>query len=304
MPDFSSLILMLMLICTGFVLSRVKLLRREQTSALPGLLLNMAYPALIIKSVTSVDVGRLAKESLIVAGVTAAVTLALFVLGTVLLKRYKDAKRRPLILFSMAVGNIAYVALPVVRMLYGDVGVYYTILHSTTQDVMIWTLYYAYFVGGGTLKGFKPKKILSPGFAAIVLGVLLAAFGIKPLGTVAMFLEALAALTVPLALVYIGAVLASYKKSSDWMPDRDTCLISVIKVLVLPAAVYGIMWLVPADAELRLMMALFFAAPVTVLSTIWAKEYGFDYHFSVKALIFSTLLFLLAAGATIIWMDR
>ena len=79
--DFSPVLSMVLLIGTGFALSKIRLLRSDHIDALPALLLNIAYPALIISSVTSVNVRRLAAQSVVVIVVTIAVTLTLFFVG-------------------------------------------------------------------------------------------------------------------------------------------------------------------------------------------------------------------------------
>jgi predicted permease len=298
--DLSPVLYMLLLLGTGFALGKGRLLRSEHIGALPALLLNIAYPALIIRSVTTVDVRSLAAESIAVVVVTMAVTLALFFVGRRVLRGHKNAARRPLIIFSMAIGNIVYVALPVIRAVFGDIGVYYTMLHSTAQDVIIWTLYYALFVGGGVLRGMKLKKLVSPCFIALIIALVLAVLGIRPQGVFDDFLSGLGALTIPLALVYVGGVLALSGSIRDWIPDRDTVMISVAKVLIVPLAVFGVMQLVPVSLEIRVLLAVCFSAPATVMSTIWAGQYGFDEKFSIKVLISSTLLFLVAAGVFIV----
>jgi len=297
--DFSSVLFMLILIVLGFALKKINILHSEHIDTLPALLLGIAYPALIIVSVTSVDVKSLALESVYIVVVTIAVTVVLFFAGRVILRKYGDASRKPLIIFSMAVGNIAYVALPVIRAVFGDVGVYYTMLHSTTQDILIWTLYYSFFVGGGKFKGLKAKKLISPCFLALVCAIVLAVFGIAPKGLASDVLMALSGLTIPLALIYVGGIMAAFSNIKDWIPDKDTLIISFVKVLVVPAAVFGVMQFVPVSTETRLLLAVCFSAPATVMSTIWAKQYGYDYHFSIRTLIFSTLVFLIAASVFI-----
>jgi len=294
----SPVLLMIMLIAAGYTLRKTGILGSAHTDALPAILLHIAYPALIVGSVTSLDIGSLASESLVVVGATIVITLLLFVLGRAVLSRYGNLDRKPLILFSMAIGNIAFVALPVIRVVFGDTGVYYTMLHSSAQDLIIWTLYYSYFVGGGTFQGLRLKKLISPSFVALLISIPLAALGLKPGGVIKDFLSMLGGLTVPLALLYIGGVLASHS-AADWKPDRDTVLLSVGKVLIIPLAVLGVMQFVPAAPQIRLLLTVCFAAPVPVMSTIWAKQYGYDHRFSVTALLYSTVLFLLAAGGFI-----
>lgn len=299
----SPVLLMIMLIAAGYILHKTGLLKDAHTDALPVILLHIAYPALIVGSVTSLDIGSLASESLIVVGGTVVITLLLFLLGRAVLSRYRDRSRKPLILFSMAVGNIAYVALPIIRTVFGDAGVYYTMLHSSAQDLIIWTLYYSCFVGGGTFQDMKLTKLISPSFVALLIAILLAVLGLKPAGVIKDFLTMLGGLTVPLALLYIGGVLASLS-AADWKPDRDTILLSVGKVLIIPLAVFGVMQFIPVAPQIRLLLAVCFAAPVPVMSTIWAKQYGYDHRFSVTALLYSTVLFLLGAGGFIAFYGK
>lgn len=301
--DYSSLLFMLVLIVLGFIFIKIRLLQAIHIDAIPVILLNVAYPALILNSVISVDVNSLAREGIVVVLVTLVITLLLFFCGIAILKKYKNIERKPLVLFAMAIGNIAYVALPVIRSVFGDIGVYFTMLHNSIQDVIIWTLYYAYFVGGGNFKSITIKKFISPSFVALIIAIALAIFRIKPQGVIDNLLQTLAGLAVPLALIYIGGVLASHSRFKDWKPDRDTIIISVAKVFVIPLIVFGIMQFVPVGHELKLLMAVVFSAPASIMSTIWAKQYGCDYAFSIKTLLFSTLLFFVAAGLLFVFLN-
>lgn len=294
--DYTSLLLMLLLIAVGFGARKAGLLQAAHVDAIPALLFNIAYPALIIRSVTSVDVRSLAFESVAVIVVTVVLTLALFALGTRVLRRYKNPSRRPLLLFNMAVGNITYVALPVIRAVFGDEGVYYAVLHGAAQDIFIWTMYYACFAGGGSLKGLTLRKLASPSLVALLVAAPLACVGLRPAGVLDSAVQAVAGLSIPLALIFVGCVLAGFTQWSDWKPDRDTVVISLFKVVALPLIVFGVMQFVPVSGGVRLLMALMFSAPTAVLTTVWAQHYGYDARFAVRTLTFSTALFFLASG--------
>jgi predicted permease len=292
--DYSSLLFMSSLLFLGFAMRKTHLLQTEHIEAIPILLLNIAYPALIITSVTSVDIKSLAKESIFIVSATAVFTLMIFAGGLVVLRKYRRMDRKPLLLFSAVVGNIAYVALPVIRAVFGDAGVFYAMLHCTVQDIIIWTLYYTYFTCGGSLRGIKIGNLASPCLAALIIAIMLALAGLKPQGVIAEVLEALAGITVPLALVFVGGMFAVFGWNA-WVPDKATIAIAMVKVVGVPLFIFGILQLAPVSNELRLLLAVFFAAPSTVLSTVWAKLYHLDVAFSIKTLILSTLIFMLVA---------
>ena len=294
MVDFSPLIVLIILMAIGYISRRLNLLKDEHTNALPAVLLNIAYPALVLMSVTSVDISSLASESIIVVVATLIITIILYFIGQMILRKYKNYERKPILLFTLAVGNITYVVLPIVKAVFGDVGVYYALLHSATQDILIWTVYYGYFHSGGGRNKIKLKKLISPCFIAIIASVILAVFGIKFTGVAESVLKPLAGLTIPLALIYIGGVLGAYSDFKRWLPDMDTIILSFVKVIILPFVVYGLMLITPIPQDLRILIALVFSAPATLMSTVWAKQFNCDYEFSIKLLLFSTVLFLLA----------
>jgi len=294
MIDFSPLIELLILMMVGFVSRRFNLVKDEHVNALPAVLLNIVYPALVLTSVTSVDISSLASESIIVIAATFIITLVLYFTGQIVLKNYKNYERKPIILFNLAIGNIAYVVLPVIRAVFGDVGVYYALLHATTQDILIWTAYYGYFHSGGGRNKTQLKNLISPCFLALIVSVILAVLRVKFTGVAESVLKPLSGLTIPLALIYIGGALGACSDLKRWLPDMDTIILSVTKVIILPFVVYMLMLLIPMSHDLRILMALVFSAPATLMSTVWAKQFNCDYEFSIKLLFFSTVIFLLA----------
>lgn len=294
MIDFSPLIVLIILMLVGFFSRRLYLLKDEHVNAVPAILLNIAYPALVLTSVTSVDISSLAGESIIVIAATFLITLILFFAGQLGLKKYKNCERKPIIVFNLAIGNISYVVLPVVRAVFGDAGVYYALLHSATQDILIWTVYYGYFRSGGGRNKTQLKKLISPCFLALIVSVILALFRVRFTGVAESVLKPLSGLTIPLALIYIGGVLGACSDLKRWLPDMDTIILSVTRVILLPLAVYAIMLMIFMPHDLRFLMALVFSAPATLMSTVWAKQFNCDYEFSIKLLLFSTVVFLLA----------
>lgn len=293
MVDFSPLIIIFATMMTGFIARRFNLLKDEHINALPGVLLNIAYPALIITSVSSVNLGNLAGESMIVIISTFIITLMLYFTGKVTLTKYENYERKPILVFNLAIGNITYVVLPVIKAVFGDIGVYYAVLHSSTQDILIWTLYYVYFQSIGGKNKLNMKKLISPCSVALMVSVILAAFKIELTVVAEAVLNQLSGLTVPLALIYIGGVLGACTDIRRWMPDKETIILSFIKVVFLPLLVYGLMICIGAPNYLRILMALVFSAPATLMSTVWAKQFDCDYEFSIKLLFFSTVIFLL-----------
>lgn len=290
---------MALLLATGFVAGKTRVVDEGGRATLASLLLNVAYPALIIASITRLELRALAGESAMVALVTVFMTLALYFGGLFALKWVKADNRKPIILFAISVGNVTFIALPLISHFFGEIGVYYTVLHGATQDILIWTLYYLYF-SGGDLTRISVKKLASPATAALALAILMTLCGIKPSGAFDRYLTALGQLSAPLALLFVGAAMAGWEGS--WMPDRQALLVGLVRVFLVPCVFFLISLLLPMQAELRWMLTIMFGAPAAIMTTIWAKQFGYDEIFAMKLVLFTTLLFFAAAGTASIFI--
>lgn len=291
--DYTSLLYMPVLMLLGFSLTKFRLLEKKHIDSLPAVLLNIAYPALIISSVSAINLNDFAQDSLVVVCTAFAVTLVLFFFGLALLKKYSKPERKPVILFTMAVGNITFVVLPVIQSVFGGSGVFYAVLFGAAQDILVWTLYYSCFAGFRIARGATFKKLLSPSLVAIIISILLAVFGIKLSGVISDVFKSTGDITIPLALIYIGGVLAGYKNILEYLPDKDVLIISVVKVLIVPFFVFGLLQFIPVSLDLKILLSVIFAAPASVTCTIWASQFNCDFNFSIRLLMFSTALFLI-----------
>ena len=294
----SPVLLLPLIVSIGFIASRVGWIDREHAGILPQIIVNIAYPAMILTSVTSVDIRLLTTESVIVIVATLVITFALYGLGVVALRRYGNAQRRPIIVLALTVGNIAYMALPIIRMLFGEAGVYYAMLHSAAQDLAIWTVCYAYFAGGGTFSGFKLRKMVSPAFVMLALGIVLSLAGIELGGVVEETLVMISKMTTPIALLYVGCIIAG--KDYKWKLDRDSVLVALTKVILIPIVVFCVLRLCRVPNHLTWMLTIMFGSPVTVLGTVWAQQFNLDMSFAIRSSVLLIVLFLTVACAGVV----
>jgi len=253
-------------------------------------------PALILISFTDMDGrGIFEPDAIAVSVFSAAYTLLIFVGARVVLRGYKGEGRKEILVMNMVMGNVTFVGLPFISFFFGVWGVRLAILFSVVQDFFIWSLCYYMFSQKGGLKQTL-KTVLNPCFVAIALGFVLAglerplpAFAVAPLGM-------LAVMTVPLALLCIGSMLAQ-NTGLLRLIDRDVVLSLSLKAFVLPVAVFAVLSVIGVDLRFLWLCTILTALPTALLSVMFAKEFEKDADFAKVVFVLSTLLFILIGTA-------
>lgn len=302
MSQLSGLFYLILMVGIGYGASATKLLPEKTADTLPQLLFNICYPAMILEAFLTVDVSVVLGTGFSVVATTVVATLALLVLGLVIFRRQPE-DRKALYLFLMAVGNVTYVAIPLVSVFLPAEAMLVAILHSTAQDPLIWGIYHPLLLGSSKTDE-KPLKaaLTSPCLIATVVGMLLCFTGIPLPAFMMDTMSRISAVTSPLALLLIGMLVRQYGLLS-WLHDRRALLYSFLKVLVLPCCLFPFFrpFLSPGDAVL---LSILFGSPAPLLSIVWAKQNGKDVAFPVHCFLASTLLFLTAAGTAMVLLQR
>jgi len=259
---------------------------------IPKLLFNLCFPALVL--ITFADMGShgiLEPDALAISAFAVVYTLAVFVTARRIMRPYGNAARKELIVFNMILGNITFVGLPFISYFFGVWGLRLAILFGVVQDFFIWSLCYWMFAQKGGLRQTL-KTVLNPCFVAIVTGFVLAGAQLELPAIISTPIGMLAGMTVPLALLCIGGLLAQNTGILARI-DCDIMVSIAVKSLLMPAAVFAILTALNLDPTLVKLCTLITALPTGLLSVIFAKEFNKDIDFAKTAFVISTCLFIL-----------
>ncbi len=290
------------MILIGYFSAKYCLLPAQAADVLPALLLNICYPAIVLDTFLSVDTDTLLHSGLPIAAATFFVTLLLFP-ASLLLFRNQPPDRKPLLCFICAVGNVTYVAIPLMSVFIGTRGLLAAVVHGTAQDLLIWSMYHQLFLGSNVKgRGELIKKMAaSPCLIAVLLGILLAVLRIPLPSALTGALGRIGSVTSPAALILLGFLIHSYGPGA-WIRDRAAILYAFFKVLLFPCVLFLLLrpFLTLQDA---LLTAILFASPAPVISIIWSREYGGDTGLAVNCVMSSTLLFLVCMSGALAYFS-
>jgi predicted permease len=122
------------------------------------------------------------------------------------------------------------------------------------------------------------------------VGLLLFFTGIQLPNVVIKTLGYIKELNTPLAMFTVGVYLAQTDIKKMFF-RRSLYAVSGVRLLVVPAIVFLLMWLVPqAWYDMKLALLIAAACPVGSNVAVYAQLHGKDYPYAVETVIVSTLL--------------
>ena len=186
--------------------------------------------------------------------------------------------------------------------LFGEAASKYYLMYYITNTVSIWTLGYMLLASdpmensGDAKGGFDLKKLLSPPLIAFVIAFAVLLSGIRVITPIVETTKYLGSVVTPLALLYIGIVLADAGLHSIRF-DLDTNLAllgrfvfsSIVMIVLLKIAGHFVK-LDPLEIKTFVIQA---AAPVFAALPILTNETKGDIGYSTNVVTTSTILFIL-----------
>lgn len=294
--QLDSLLFFLLVICIGYFGRKADLLPESAADAFPAVLNNICYPAMILETFTGADPSQLLGTGLPVVVFTLAVTSVLF-FGSLFLYRKLPATQKPILTFITGIGNVTYVAIPLMRVFLPQRLIFIAVVHGTVQDLLIWSLYHQLFLTNRSdcKAGLAKKLLLSPCLIAVAVGIILSAFRVPLPAFLASAVTKISATTSPIALLFLGMLIHRYGLL-QWCRNRLSIVFALGKSLLLPCCVYlAAQFFLPR--ETALILALLFGSPSPLTSVVWAKEYRCDVKLAVDCCLASTISYLAIMSA-------
>ena len=284
----STQMLMFLYMFTGVIAARARIITKETRPGLIGLLLNVALPCMVLNSFQQ-DVGA---EQLIGAAQALIISAACCV-GALFIGRWrwrnKPDARKPVMLYTTMLSNQGYAGMPVVALVYGAEGVFYTSFFLIPVRILIWTVGISLFVKQEGKAKWK-TLLLNPSLIAVFVGFLFLLTPMRLPSVVSTAVANLGSLTGPLSMIVIGASLSSIQPKE--MLDLDLWQLCLVRLIALPMLAMVILRLLGVSDILWQVESVLLAMPAATNCAIFAEKYGQDHVFGAKCVFVSTVLSL------------
>jgi len=275
--------IMALLIAVGWVLRRKNFLSEQGTKELGAILLRIIIPCVIVKSY----IVPYSRERLLELALSAGLALLGFI-AAMLIAYAVYGKRRRIENFAAAFCNAGFIGIPLAQAAIGEDGVFYVAASVALLNLFRWT--YGVYIMTDRRDAIRAKTIATnPVVIAIVVGVVLFVGRIPVPEILTSTLGYIAGMNTPVAMILMGTYLA--RVSWRELLDRRAYSCVLLRLVVIPAVVLMLFWLLPVS-NTAVVMAVFLAAatPVGANICVFAQQYNSDYPFSVVTVCLSTVL--------------
>lgn len=320
---FTKILAMFVVLATGFLLRRARVLDEAITATMSRLLTDLIFPALVVSQLVDLVDWQTLRESVSVFVLGAGILLfggaAAFLLARVAL----PPEERRTGAFLMAIPNWIFMPLPIVTVLYGPPGVRALLLINVSMQLLLWTggIWLLQRGAGGShpLTQLRSNRGLQATALALVLGVLVPHTASLP-DTVAVHTAVklgralvegvgmLGSLTVPLILLAVGsqlAGLAAHQRTSPRLLATVVAgrllvlpMLSVIALTLLRRAGWGGSAVVCSVALVILTM------PIAVTCGAFLERFGGDVALGARSIFVSTVWSIVTVPTLVVLVER
>lgn len=291
---FQQMLVIFILMGTGFYLFRSGRLSQKASGDLSGLITRITNPALMICS--AFDKSNTAtNHDLLIAAAAAVISYVFLILLGCILPLFLRVRKGEFKYYHMLTvyGNIGFIGIPVISALLGSAALMYLSIFILVFNILIYTHGMQVLSMGveGEKPGFHWKRMLNPGTIAGTLTVLLFVLKLPVPMVIQDSLSYMGRCTTFLSMVVLGGSLAQMPLK-ELFGDVRMYIFTAIRFLGVPILLaVGLRPLV-ADKTLLGVIVLCLALPVANMPLMLAKQYKMDSSLLAKGIVLTTLLSL------------
>lgn len=254
---FTQIVILFSFILVGYVLGKSGKVGQKEGKTLSTLCVYVFMPCMnFLSFATNCTVENLkANSSLVLAAVLIVAALSLSMLFVSRLFT-KDPDKRCVYHYTLTVPNYGYMGYPLVEGILGATGLFMFQIFTLPLALYTYSVGYAELTDGK----LSFKRIVNPATVSIAAGMIVGLSGISLPTIVSSILSKGSACVGPVSMLLAGITLAGFSLKT-LLADRNSYIITAIRLLAIPFAVGLLLPLLTKDQSLITMAVLFAALP-------------------------------------------
>ncbi len=279
---FKQIFLLYIFLFLGWIVGKLKKDKASHSDILSILLVNIFLPCKVFNTFANnftVSYFREKYYLLIASSVLlAAVSVIAFFLPRLLTKHPYERK---IYRYSFTVTNYSYLGYALIEAVFGESVLASFIFFGIPFIIYTYTLGYAMLTG----KGNPVKKLLNPITVAIVVGMVFGVFNVPLPDVIGKAVSMGSACVGPLSMILTGMTLSAFA-IKELVSDKRAYVFSFLRLLVIPAAVFGVCKLFCLDAVLP-MALIITCMPCGLNTIVFPKLVGEDCKLGARLALIS-----------------
>jgi len=274
------------MIATGYGISKAGMLSHGTRTDLTNIVVYVILPCSIFSSFHKGITTDVLLQCAVVLLVSFGLQLLVIILNKILYVRFPH-DRRVVLQFATITNNSSFMGLPIMGAVYGQTGILFGSIMLIPMRIFLWTAGLSLFA---RMDKKESAKVIAthPCIWAVALGL---AYIFIPFELPAFLSEAIKlvgdAVNV-LPMFIIGSILSDVNPKE--LLDRDCYYYSLIRLIIIPAIMFGALKLLRADPMVIGVAVLAAAMPAAVTTGMLSEKYGQDSAFASKIILVSIML--------------
>ena len=278
--------ILVLLIAAGYVAVSTKIMDPGATRGLSALLFNITIPALIVSAMQV----PFTSERLADTGTMLLATGAFFALSFVVARIASRTmavapQKRGVFEFAIVFGSVSFMGFPVARALLGTGSLFYVALFNIVFNILLFSAGIAMLAGG---KGFGPRLLANPGIVATIAGFLLFLASVEIPSPFIDAIDLLGGVTTPIAMIIVGAMLATLP-AREMIGNWRVWATSAVILIALPVAYCCLLSTIFPDPLINGTMIMMAAMPAAAGTPVFAEQCGADARLASQIVFVSTI---------------
>lgn len=292
--------ILFLLIAVGFLIRKIRMIDDSSLRQINNILLIVINPCVIVVSFQS-TFDQTLLLGMIVAAVSAIATHLIGALIALLVFRRTVPAQGKVLQFAVVFSNCSFMCIPLLYAILGTDGVVFGSVYIAIFNMIMWTYGVVLMTGQKSDINLR-KALINPGTVSIMIALPLFLLQIRLPELVLTAVQHLANLNTPVAMMIIGAQMAGIALLSVFR-KKSVYLASVLRLIVVPLIMLGILSLFNLDRVLLLACLIPAMAPTAAATALFATRYDQDNLLATKIITLSTLFSIITMPLMILLSD-
>lgn len=300
---FIQVLIMFILIGTGYLSYKIKMLSEETGAQLSNFLLMIVSPCVILKAFNINFDKNLAVGLLISTGLAVITHLTGIIASKLFIRKNSENKDYILERFATVYSNCGFMAIPLIMAILGDRGVFYSSCYIAVFNIFQWT-HGVVSMDSSKAKINILKILLSPPIISIAIGLIIFIFSVKLPSFISQPIKFISDLNTPLAMVITGIYIARTNILSSFL-EKKIYRVSFLKLLLIPAVMIFIFMFFDKNNESLVIIAtanlIAAACPSAASTLMMGRRFNLNAEYASQIVTVTTLLSIITLPI-VLWL--
>jgi predicted permease len=285
---YKEIIVLFLVMGVGYFSSKLGVITSSAADEISNLIMKVTFPALIIVSMNQTFNKELLINSIGILIISICVHLALILVAYLWSNWFDIPQEKMSVLrFIIIFGNTTFMGYPIINAVFGELGLFYASSYNLFTILLIFS--YGIILLSKRGSGNILKKLLNPGFIAVIVGYILFFMQVEFPYVILSSLHLVGNLTIPLALIIIGNSLASIQLKELFV-DKQLWYISLLRLIVIPVILLIILKQLELNNHLVGISVIMTAIPAALFAGVFARTYGCDGNLGDRGAVLTHIL--------------